>query len=138
MRSHRLMDLKRNGRITFPVHPAFTGARLKPRLMPVSRLPLSLILFGLLGAAPALAADPAEHGCLDKAEQRVAVAAHKAVPLAEVIKTRRERGLHGEVLRARLCRRDDGLVYVLTLLGHSGTVVRTTVDAASGEVIGGR
>jgi uncharacterized membrane protein YkoI len=106
--------------------------------MPVSRLYLLILLLGLLGAEPARAADAPEHACLDKAEQRAAVAAHKAIPLAQVIKARREQGHHGEVLRARLCRRGDGLVYVLTLLGHSGKVIRTTVDAASGEVIGGR
>jgi uncharacterized membrane protein YkoI len=106
--------------------------------MPASRLALSLSFVGLMAAAPSLAADPPEHGCLDKAEQRAAVAAHKAVPLAQVIKTRREQGHHGEVLRARLCRRGDNLVYVLTLLGRSGKVARTTVDAASGEVISGR
>ena len=106
--------------------------------MPVSRYYLPILLLGLLGAAPALAADPPEHACLDKAEQRVAVATHKAVPLAQVIKAHREQGHHGEVLRARLCRHGDGLVYVLTLLVHSGKVIRTTVDAANGEIIGGR
>jgi uncharacterized membrane protein YkoI len=40
---------------------------------------------------------------------------------------------HSEVVRARLCRRGDKLVYVLTLLGRSGKVVEATVDAVSGE-----
>jgi len=103
--------------------------------MPVSRLRLFTILAGLLCAAPAFAADHLEYACLDKAEQRAAVASHKAVPLAEIVKTRRAQGHHGEVVRARLCRRDDGLVYLLTLLGRSGKVVRATVDAATGEAI---
>ena len=106
--------------------------------MPVSRLSLALLLCGVLGAAPALAADPPQHACLDKAEQRVAVASHKALPLAQIIKTRRAQGHHGELVRARLCRHGDGLAYVLTLLGRSGKVVRSTVDAATGEVINGR
>jgi uncharacterized membrane protein YkoI len=106
--------------------------------MPVSRLYLTVLLPGLLGAAPALAADSPEHDCLDKAEQRMAVATHKAVPLAEIIKTRREQGHHDELVRARLCHHNDSLVYVLTLLGRSGKVVRTTVDAANGSVISGR
>jgi len=107
--------------------------------MPVSRLYPAIVLSGLLlGAATACAADAPEHGCLTKAEQHAAIAAHQAIPLAEIVKARRENGRHGELLRARLCRRGDGLVYVLTLLGRSGKVVRTAVDAANGEVISGR
>jgi len=106
--------------------------------MPDFRLSLTLLLCGLLGAAPALAADRPEHACLDKAEQRVAVATHKAVPLAQIIKARRAQGHHGELVRARLCHHEDKLAYVLTLLGRSGKVLRTTVDAATGEVINGR
>jgi uncharacterized membrane protein YkoI len=108
--------------------------------MPVSR-PLSIILLtglltGLL-AVPALAADPPYNACLNKAEQRAAVADKKAIPLARAIKSRRERGHHADLVRARLCRHGDGLVYVLTLLGRSGRVIRETVDAANGEVING-
>jgi uncharacterized membrane protein YkoI len=106
--------------------------------MSVSRSCLSLLfLLGPLAAEPALA-NPHDRACLDKAEQRAAVATHMAVPLAEIVKTRRAQGNHGELVRARLCRREGGLVYVLTLLGRSGKVVQTTVDAANGEVIGGR
>lgn len=92
----------------------------------------------MFAADPALAAGPSDRVCLDKAEQRAAVATHMAVPLAEIVKTRRAQGNPGELVRARLCRREGGLVYVLTLLGRSGKVVQTTVDAANGEVIGGR
>jgi len=107
--------------------------------MPVSRLYSAIALCGLLlAAAPVFAADAPEHGCLTKAEQHAAIAARQAIPLAEIVKTRRESGRHGELLRARLCRRGESLVYVLTLLGHSGKVVRTVVDAANGEVISGR
>jgi uncharacterized membrane protein YkoI len=106
--------------------------------MPVSQISLSLLLLGLLATGPAGAADSPERACLDKAEQRAAVAARLAVPLAEVVKTRHVQAQHSELVRARLCRRDGRLVYVLTLLGRSGKVVQTTVDAASGEVIGGR
>jgi hypothetical protein len=105
--------------------------------MPVSRLFPAVVLFGLL-AGPALAADSPQHGCLNKAEQRAAVADRKAIPLGQAIKSRRARGHHAELVRARLCRHGDGLVYVLTLLGHSGKVIRETVDAANGELINGR
>ena len=49
-----------------------------------------------------------------------------------------EKGHHAELVRARLCHREDRLVYVLTLLGRSGRVFSETVAAANGEVIGGR
>jgi hypothetical protein len=109
-------------------------------IMPVSRLSLLLLTFGLaaLFAASALAADPAQHACLSKAEQRAAVATHKARPLAEIVKSRRQHGYHGELVRARLCQRDAGLVYVLTLLGLSGKVFTSIVDAATGEAINAR
>jgi uncharacterized membrane protein YkoI len=102
--------------------------------MPVPR-PLSA---GLLLAAmglPAFAADTAHHeSCLTRAEQRAAVDANRAISLAQAIKSLRQFRKHSEVVRARLCRRDDDkLVYVLTLLGRSGKVVDATVDAVSGE-----
>ncbi|HEY4983214.1 MAG TPA: hypothetical protein VII24_15045 [Pseudolabrys sp.] len=105
--------------------------------MPVSRLLLAALLLGLL-AVPAFAADPPDLACLTKTEQRAAVAAHKAIPLAQAIKSMREHGHWAEVVRARLCRRGDDLAYVLTLLAHSGKVTRATVDAANGEILNGR
>jgi uncharacterized membrane protein YkoI len=104
--------------------------------MPGSRTLSIILLTGLL-AVPALAAGPPYNACLNKAEQRAAVADKKAIPLARVIKSRREHGHHAELVRARLCRHGDGLVYVLTLLGRSGRVISETVDAANGEVING-
>ncbi|MGC2641733.1 MAG: PepSY domain-containing protein, partial [Pseudolabrys sp.] len=71
--------------------------------------------------------------CLTRAEQRAAVVANRAISLAQAIKLLRQYRKHSEVVRARLCRRDDKLVYVLTLLGRSGKVVEATVDAVSGE-----
>ena len=102
--------------------------------MPAFRLLLSTGL--LLGATglPATAADtPHQDSCLTRAEQRAAVDAKGAISLAQAIKSLRQYRKHSEVVRARLCRRDDKLVYVLTLLGRSGKVVDATVDAVSGE-----
>ncbi len=100
---------------------------LVPRLFP------AVILLSLLAGAPALAADQPPRSCLAKAEQRAAVAANKAIPLTRAIKSLRDRGNRAEVVRARLCRRDETLVYVLTLLAPSGKVIRVTVDATNGE-----
>ena len=108
--------------------------------MPVSRLTIVSALLVVLavpaGAAEAPLHQAARHGaCLSKAEQRAAVGAHEAIPLAEAIKILRAHGKHGEMVRARLCRRDDRLVYVLTLLTHNGKVFRTSVDAANGTLL---
>ena len=105
--------------------------------MPVARLFPAVLIIGFL-AVPALAADPPHSGCLNKAEQRAAVAAHRAVPLAHAGKALRTHGQRGELVRARLCRGGDGLVYVLTLLARNGKVTRATIDAANGELMTGR
>jgi len=105
--------------------------------MPVYRLLSAAVLLGLL-TVPALAADPPDRACLTKTEQRAAVAAHKAIPLAQAIKSPREHGHWDEVIQARLCRRGDDLVYVLTLLARSGKVTRAAVDAANGKLLNGR
>lgn len=101
--------------------------------MPVSRLLSAGLLLGAIGL-PAVAADASHNEtCLTRAEQRAAVDANRAISLAQAIKLLRQYRKHSEVVRARLCRRDDKLVYVLTLLGRSGKVVEATVDAVSGE-----
>ena len=122
--------------------PRSPARRYSPT-MPVFRIVLTILMFGLLAwpalVTPASAADamPART-CLSKAEQRAAVAANKAIPLAQAVKSLRERGHWGELVRASLCRRDERLVYVLTLLARSGKVTRATVDAANGELVTGR
>jgi hypothetical protein len=96
----------------------------------------------LVAAAPARAAE-ALH-CLSREEQRAAIAAGSAMPLASVIELLKLG--QREVVRARLCRGSgqaseppsDRLVYLLTLLGRDGKVRRTTVDAATGTMVGER
>jgi len=101
--------------------------------MQVSRLLSAGLLLGAIGL-PAVAADASHNEtCLTRAEQRAAVDTSRAISLAQAIKLLRQYRKHSEVVRARLCRRDDKLVYVLTLLGRSGKVVEATVDAVSGE-----
>jgi len=105
--------------------------------MPVFPKLTVVLLIGLLASA-AQAADVQQHACLTKAEQRAAVASHKAISLAKAIKAPRQHGRHAEVVRARLCHNGDKLFYVLTLLGRSGKVTTATVDAASGEPVSAR
>ncbi len=105
--------------------------------MPVLLSLIFVLLINLLTFS-AKAADVAQHACLTKAEQRAAVASHKAISLAKAIKAPRQHGRHAEVVRARLCHNGDRLFYVLTLLGRSGKVITATVDAASGEPVSAR
>jgi len=121
--------------------------------MPLSRTVIGLA-FALFVVAPALAADPPaippaqpahpaasvphHAACLSKAEQRSALAAHHAISLAATIRSLRGQGRRAEVVRARLCRDGDRLVYLLTLLGRSGRVRVVHVDAVSGDLIAGR
>src|SRR5215472_590778 len=84
-----------------------------------------------------LAAGPTEGEalhCLNKEQQRAAIASGKAVHLGVALKAVKRRG---EVVRARLCEGGKGLVYLLTVLARDGKVTRVTIDATSGSVMGG-
>ena len=105
--------------------------------MTVPRVFAVALLLGVL-AGSAFAAEAPQQACLSKAEQRAAVADHKAISLAQAVKSLREHGHRAELVRARLCHRGDKLAYVLTLLARSGKVTLATVDSASGEVITSR
>lgn len=89
-------------------------------------------------SAPALAAQEAERVCLSKAEQKAALSSGQTVTLAAAIRSARGsvrgRGSR-EVVKARLCREEKGLVYLLTLLTRDGKVTHTAVDATSGKVV---
>jgi uncharacterized membrane protein YkoI len=77
----------------------------------------------------------AEDHCLTRAEQRARISEHKLVRLSHAI---REVQVAGDVVGARLCEQSGALVYVLTVLGHDGKVVRKTVDAVNGALVGER
>jgi uncharacterized membrane protein YkoI len=92
----------------------------------------------LVFAAPAAVAQARPAGamvCLRESEIREEVAAKRVV--RQVIALRAAgAAIGGEAVRARLCRQEDGLVYVITVLRRDGKVKRVTVDAASGKVAG--
>lgn len=77
-----------------------------------------------------------EHVCLNQKERRAATETGELIRLSAAMHTA-ERRLPGTVVRARLCRGKDGLVYVLTVLAHDGKVVRVVVDATKGTPVGG-
>jgi uncharacterized membrane protein YkoI len=88
-------------------------------------------------ASPAPADGAAAHACLDQKERRAESESGRVVRLGVAMRAAKTR-MAGTVVRARLCRAKDGLVYVLTVLGRDGKVARITVDAAKGTLVGGR
>jgi uncharacterized membrane protein YkoI len=87
-------------------------------------------------AAPATeaAAERHESECLNRQEQRNAVRQGAAIRLSIALRSISAQD-GDELLRAQLCRRERGLVYVLTLLSRTGKVSRAIVDAKSGDVV---
>ena len=84
---------------------------------------------------PARAAELA-HNCLDQKERRAEIESGRVVRLATAARAARSK-MPGTLVRARLCRGNDGLVYVLTVLARDGKVARLTVDAVKGSLVGG-
>jgi len=74
--------------------------------------------------------------CLDQKERRAEIDTGKVVRLSVAVRAAKTR-MAGTLVRARLCRGKDGLVYVLTVLGRDGKVARITVDAVKGTLVGG-
>lgn len=75
--------------------------------------------------------------CLDQKQRRAEVEGGKLVPLATAMRAARNK-MPGTVVRARLCRGGEGLVYLLTVLARDGRVRRVAVDAVKGVAIGER
>lgn len=75
--------------------------------------------------------------CLSHQERLAANESGKVIHLATAIRSAKKR-MPGAVVRARLCRNKDELVYVLTVLARDGKVGRLTVDAVKGTVVGNR
>jgi uncharacterized membrane protein YkoI len=80
---------------------------------------------------------PSEHACLDQKERRAETASGGVIRLAAAIHAAKSR-MPGTVVQARLCRGQDGLVYVLTVLARDGKVARIVVDAVKGTLVGER
>jgi uncharacterized membrane protein YkoI len=76
------------------------------------------------------------HNCLDQKERRAEIESGRVVRLDTAMHAARSK-MPGTVVRARLCRGNDGLVYVLTVLARDGKVARLTVDAAKGTLADG-
>lgn len=77
------------------------------------------------------------HGCLNPKERRVLVENGTVIRLVAALHAIKGR-MPGALIRARLCRRHDTYVYVLTVLAHDGKVTRIVVDAVKGTLISER
>jgi uncharacterized membrane protein YkoI len=97
-----------------------------------------LAIGALVAWSMAAGAAEDETACLNEAEQKAAISQGQAVTLATAIRSVRgsvrERGSR-EIVRARLCREPNRLVYLLTVLARDGKVTHTAVDATSGKVV---
>jgi uncharacterized membrane protein YkoI len=101
----------------------------------------ALAVFALSRALAEEASHPAPPAaeaarCLDQKERRAEEETGHLVHLGAAIRVARSR-MPGTVVRARLCRNSDNLVYVLTVLARDGKVARLTVDAVKGTLVGG-
>src|SRR5947209_6871822 len=101
------------------------------------RISASLLFALALGTlVPAVAAAAERKSCLAPDERRAIIAGHKAVPLIQAMHVVKAK-VRGEVVKARLCRQEMGLVYVLTVLARDGKVTQARVDAADGQWLEG-
>ncbi len=102
----------------------------------VSILPGFLAAF-LLGAATIGHghANPAnaQSACLSGPDMRKAISAQRAVQPDVALRSARA-AAPGDVVRMRLCRDDEELVYLVTTVMKDGRVHRVTVEAKSGKV----
>ncbi len=94
------------------------------------------VIFAVAPLRP-VAADE-QHRCLDPEQRRAAIAGHQAIPLTKAIRAVRAHHVVGDIVNARLCEQGKGLVYVLTVLGRDGKVMRASVDGASGAFLRAR
>jgi len=100
------------------------------------RLPACLLALALGAAMLGHAVGAERKSCLSPEERRAVIGAHKAVPLGRAMHVVKAK-LGGDVVKARLCRQERGLVYVLTVLARDGKVIQARVDAADGRWLNG-
>src|SRR5690242_21748760 len=101
------------------------------------RLSACLLLGLVLGATLPGSATAAERkSCLSAEERRAVIGAHRAVPLGRAMHVVKAK-IGGEVVKARLCRQERGLVYVLTVLAREIGRASCRERVESGVVGGG-
>ena len=73
------------------------------------------------------------YACLNQKERHALVESGSVIRLAAALHALRNVA-PGTVVRARLCRRPEGLAYMLTVLAHDGKVTHVTIDAVKGTL----
>jgi uncharacterized membrane protein YkoI len=94
-------------------------------------------LSGIVLAGVGMNAAQAQSACFSADETRVHVAQLGLVSLHDVVRSARG-GSQSDLISARLCETNGNMVYMITMLGRDGRVVRMTVDARTGNVINNR
>ncbi len=97
----------------------------------------SFALLGYLGAAPAEAAAGPEI-CLSPGEIQEAIAQGQVIEPRAALLVARRLVPGADVMRGRLCREDNALIYQVLVLRKDGRLVHVTIDAPSGRIIDGR
>jgi len=91
----------------------------------------ALLVAGLLGVN----AGTAEAACVGLGQARPLVQAGTIVPLMPALDAAR-RATKGEMIAGSLCGSAGNYRYLVTFLRTDGRVVRVTIDAHTGEVVG--
>ncbi len=94
---------------------------------------LALLAFCLSLLGLSQGAQAQERACMGQAEMRQALEAHTLIQPADAMRRARV-AAPGDVIRLRLCREAEHLVYQVTTLRKDGGVVRVTIDGTSGKV----
>lgn len=74
------------------------------------------------------------HICFSTAETREKIVLHELSEPFQLMRSTAGR-LKAEAIGVKLCRLDENLVYEISLLRHDGRVIKTFVDAKTGEAI---
>jgi uncharacterized membrane protein YkoI len=93
---------------------------------------LGIILgLAMLGAV----STPAAADCVPLRETRDLIQSGAVMPLRAALRAARA-SIDGDLIDSKLCKDGRGYQYVVTILGLDGRVLRVTVDAKTGEVVG--
>ncbi|MBX9934452.1 MAG: hypothetical protein K2Y56_23545 [Methylobacterium sp.] len=79
---------------------------------------------------------PRNEACLSPADLREALAEKRVIEPVAAIRAARQVIPRAEIQRARLCKHEDGLVYLLTALRRDGQFVHVMIDATTGQLTG--
>ncbi len=102
-------------------------------------MPFFLIIgLALTGLAPDAAAQGVRLACLSRQDMQTAVSSRSVVAPNAAVRAARAGLANAELVRVRLCRRNDEMVYVVTFLRRDGRVAPVTIDASSGKLAADR